>query len=181
MAPSAADVCAPGRHDCEQVCVRDGLLYSCDCHQGYTLNPDGKTCSSKSRLLIPAHPCPPQTPACIAIALDVWMCLCLSGELSHLALRSKRQLYIALPCPLSAKVRDTKNFLCDNVSKHSPCSLCQLTDKVFANLCNIQQTQNWEIVEERRAGVSHTLCSTVEGVYHHARHFEVMSFPPGWI
>lgn len=56
MAPSAADVCAPGRHDCEQVCVRDGLLYSCDCHQGYTLNPDGKTCSSKSRLLIPA-PC----------------------------------------------------------------------------------------------------------------------------
>ncbi|NXM00588.1 MATN3 protein, partial [Tyrannus savana] len=44
-ASPAVDVCAPGRHDCEQVCVRDDLFFSCDCYQGYTLNPDKKTCS----------------------------------------------------------------------------------------------------------------------------------------
>lgn len=83
MPPSAADVCAPGRHDCEQVCVRDGLVYTCDCHQGYTLNPDRQTCSSKSRLLIPPHPSPPQLSACIAIALvSTSIYLCVSEELS---------------------------------------------------------------------------------------------------
>uniref|UniRef100_A0A663ML99 Matrilin-3 n=1 Tax=Athene cunicularia TaxID=194338 RepID=A0A663ML99_ATHCN len=41
----AANVCALGTHDCEQVCVSNGGSYICDCHEGYTLNPDKRTCS----------------------------------------------------------------------------------------------------------------------------------------
>lgn len=42
------DVCAPGTHDCEQVCVSNGGSYTCDCYEGFTLNPDEKTCSSNN-------------------------------------------------------------------------------------------------------------------------------------
>lgn len=42
------DICAPGTHDCEQVCVRNGGSYACDCYEGFTLNPDEKTCSSNN-------------------------------------------------------------------------------------------------------------------------------------
>lgn len=45
---AAMDVCAPGRHDCAQVCRRNGGSYSCDCFEGFTLNPDKKTCSGKT-------------------------------------------------------------------------------------------------------------------------------------
>ena len=84
MPSSAVDMCAPGRHDCEQVCVRDDLFYTCDCYQGYTLNPDKKTCSSKSRLLFPIPPYPPQLSTRIEIALiSRLMYLDLFGKLTH--------------------------------------------------------------------------------------------------
>ncbi|CAM9968757.1 unnamed protein product [Bubo scandiacus] len=35
-----------GTHDCEQVCVSNRGSYLCDCHEGYTLNPDKRTCSA---------------------------------------------------------------------------------------------------------------------------------------
>ena len=45
---TAVDMCAPGRHDCAQVCLSNDGSYSCDCYEGYTLNPDKKTCSGKT-------------------------------------------------------------------------------------------------------------------------------------
>uniref|UniRef100_A0A8C5IDQ3 Matrilin-3 n=1 Tax=Junco hyemalis TaxID=40217 RepID=A0A8C5IDQ3_JUNHY len=42
---TAMDMCAPGRHDCAQVCLSNDGSYSCGCYEGYTLNPDKKTCS----------------------------------------------------------------------------------------------------------------------------------------
>lgn len=47
----AATVCALGTHDCEQVCVSNGGSYLCDCYEGYTLNPDKRTCSGITPLV----------------------------------------------------------------------------------------------------------------------------------
>lgn len=46
------DVCAPGTHDCEQVCVSNEGSYTCDCYEGFTLNPDEKTCSSNNLIFL---------------------------------------------------------------------------------------------------------------------------------
>ncbi|XP_010619931.1 cartilage matrix protein [Fukomys damarensis] len=40
-----SDLCATGDHDCEQVCLSSPASYTCTCHEGFTLNSDGKTCS----------------------------------------------------------------------------------------------------------------------------------------
>ncbi|CAO2589273.1 Cartilage matrix protein [Lemmus lemmus] len=40
-----SDLCATGDHDCEQVCVSSPGSYTCACHEGFTLNSDGKTCN----------------------------------------------------------------------------------------------------------------------------------------
>lgn len=42
------DLCASGDHDCEQVCVSVPGSYKCACNEGFTLNPDGKTCGTCS-------------------------------------------------------------------------------------------------------------------------------------
>nr|KAF6429855.1 matrilin 3 [Molossus molossus] len=40
------DKCALGSHGCQHICVSDGVAsYHCDCHAGFTLNEDKKTCS----------------------------------------------------------------------------------------------------------------------------------------
>uniref|UniRef100_H3AHJ8 VWFA domain-containing protein n=1 Tax=Latimeria chalumnae TaxID=7897 RepID=H3AHJ8_LATCH len=39
------DFCASGDHGCEHYCVNTEDSYVCQCHQGFTLNPDGRTCS----------------------------------------------------------------------------------------------------------------------------------------
>ncbi|XP_049590228.1 matrilin-4 isoform X3 [Syngnathus scovelli] len=39
------DLCAEGKHDCEQICVSSPGAFTCDCEQGFTLEPDNKTCS----------------------------------------------------------------------------------------------------------------------------------------
>ncbi|XP_029973369.1 matrilin-3-like [Salarias fasciatus] len=38
------DPCAQG-HSCQHICVNSGISYTCQCRQGYVLNPDRKTCS----------------------------------------------------------------------------------------------------------------------------------------
>ncbi|XP_038965345.1 cartilage matrix protein isoform X1 [Rattus norvegicus] len=40
-----SDLCATGDHYCEQVCVSSPGSYTCACHEGFTLNSDGKTCN----------------------------------------------------------------------------------------------------------------------------------------
>lgn len=42
-----SDLCATGDHDCEQVCLSSPGSYTCACHQGFTLNSDGKTCNGQ--------------------------------------------------------------------------------------------------------------------------------------
>uniref|UniRef100_A0A8B9S630 Matrilin 3 n=1 Tax=Apteryx owenii TaxID=8824 RepID=A0A8B9S630_APTOW len=49
---SSVNMCALGTHDCEQVCVSSGGSYVCDCYEGYTLNPDMRTCSGKDLVLL---------------------------------------------------------------------------------------------------------------------------------
>ncbi|VDO63124.1 unnamed protein product [Heligmosomoides polygyrus] len=40
------DECATGSDLCEQICVNTVGSFKCDCHVGYSLRPDGKTCES---------------------------------------------------------------------------------------------------------------------------------------
>lgn len=42
-----SDLCATGDHDCEQVCISSPGSYTCACHEGFTLNSDGKTCNGQ--------------------------------------------------------------------------------------------------------------------------------------
>lgn len=42
-----SDLCATGDHYCEQVCVSSPGSYTCACHEGFTLNSDGKTCNGQ--------------------------------------------------------------------------------------------------------------------------------------
>ncbi|XP_072102710.1 LOW QUALITY PROTEIN: cartilage matrix protein [Mobula birostris] len=42
------DLCASGDHDCEQICISTPGSYKCDCKEGLTLNPDGRTCGTCS-------------------------------------------------------------------------------------------------------------------------------------
>ncbi|XP_064506672.1 matrilin-3 [Pseudopipra pipra] len=53
----AVNVCALGIHDCEQFCVRNGRSYLCDCYEGYTLNPDKRTCSAVDMCAPGRHDC----------------------------------------------------------------------------------------------------------------------------
>ncbi|NXD79037.1 MATN3 protein, partial [Halcyon senegalensis] len=54
----AVNVCALGTHDCEQVCVSEnGGSYLCDCYEGYTLNPDKRTCSAVDACAPGRHEC----------------------------------------------------------------------------------------------------------------------------
>ncbi|XP_037247186.1 matrilin-3 isoform X1 [Falco biarmicus] len=53
----AVNVCALGTHDCEQVCVSNGRTYLCDCYEGYTLNPDKRTCSAVDMCAPGRHEC----------------------------------------------------------------------------------------------------------------------------
>ncbi|XP_040453596.1 matrilin-3 isoform X2 [Falco naumanni] len=53
----AVNVCALGTHDCEQVCVSNGGTYLCDCYEGYTLNPDKRTCSAVDMCAPGRHEC----------------------------------------------------------------------------------------------------------------------------
>ncbi|NWI86648.1 MATN3 protein, partial [Pitta sordida] len=54
---AAVDTCAPGRHECDQICVSTNGSYACDCYEGYTLNPDKKTCSAMDMCAPGRHDC----------------------------------------------------------------------------------------------------------------------------
>uniref|UniRef100_A0A668SWH0 VWFA domain-containing protein n=1 Tax=Oreochromis aureus TaxID=47969 RepID=A0A668SWH0_OREAU len=43
----AIDLCAEGKHDCEQICVSAPGVFTCDCNKGFKLNKDKKTCTSQ--------------------------------------------------------------------------------------------------------------------------------------
>ena len=47
LSPVVSDLCATGDHDCEQLCVSSPGSYTCACHEGFTLNSDGKTCNGE--------------------------------------------------------------------------------------------------------------------------------------
>ncbi|KAI6071808.1 Matrilin-3 [Aix galericulata] len=51
------DVCAPGKHECDQICVSNNGSYVCECYEGYTLNPDKKTCSAMDLCASGRHDC----------------------------------------------------------------------------------------------------------------------------
>uniref|UniRef100_A0A8B9PE81 Matrilin-3 n=1 Tax=Apteryx owenii TaxID=8824 RepID=A0A8B9PE81_APTOW len=53
----SVNMCALGTHDCEQVCVSSGGSYVCDCYEGYTLNPDMRTCSAVDMCAPGRHEC----------------------------------------------------------------------------------------------------------------------------
>ncbi|XP_054370415.1 matrilin-3 isoform X2 [Molothrus ater] len=53
----AVSVCALGSHGCQQLCVSDGASHLCDCYEGYTLNPDKRTCSAMDLCAPGRHEC----------------------------------------------------------------------------------------------------------------------------
>ncbi|NXQ62508.1 MATN3 protein, partial [Anthoscopus minutus] len=53
----AVNVCALGTHGCQQVCVSDRASHFCDCYEGYTLNPDKRTCSAVDMCAPGRHEC----------------------------------------------------------------------------------------------------------------------------
>ncbi|XP_058692499.1 matrilin-3 isoform X4 [Poecile atricapillus] len=53
----AVNVCALGTHGCQQLCVSDGPSHLCDCYEGYTLNPDKRTCSAVDMCAPGRHEC----------------------------------------------------------------------------------------------------------------------------
>uniref|UniRef100_A0A7N8X8B7 Matrilin 4 n=1 Tax=Mastacembelus armatus TaxID=205130 RepID=A0A7N8X8B7_9TELE len=42
------DLCADGKHDCEQICISAPGVFTCDCNKGFKLNKDNRTCTSQS-------------------------------------------------------------------------------------------------------------------------------------
>lgn len=44
---AAIDLCAEGKHDCEQICISAPGVFTCDCNKGFKLNKDKKTCTSQ--------------------------------------------------------------------------------------------------------------------------------------
>uniref|UniRef100_A0A8D0HHN0 Matrilin 3 n=1 Tax=Sphenodon punctatus TaxID=8508 RepID=A0A8D0HHN0_SPHPU len=82
----AVDACKLGLHDCEQICVSNADSYYCDCHEGYTLNPDRKTCSPKDLTATAASEC--EIGLLFVCMCDVgWVCVCeeTRGETSSLS------------------------------------------------------------------------------------------------
>ncbi|XP_064267918.1 matrilin-3 isoform X2 [Passer domesticus] len=53
----AVNVCALGTHGCQQLCVSHGASHLCDCYEGYTLNPDKRTCSAVDVCASGRHEC----------------------------------------------------------------------------------------------------------------------------
>ncbi|XP_044301084.1 matrilin-3 isoform X2 [Varanus komodoensis] len=72
------DICASGAHDCEQICeTSNSGSWQCGCYEGYTLNPDKRTCSRRD-------PCAPGTHDCEQICVSghgSWHCDCYEGFL----------------------------------------------------------------------------------------------------
>uniref|UniRef100_A0A4W3GLC5 Matrilin 2 n=1 Tax=Callorhinchus milii TaxID=7868 RepID=A0A4W3GLC5_CALMI len=51
------DSCALGNHGCEHRCINTETSFICQCHDGYTLNPDGKSCERINLCALGNHGC----------------------------------------------------------------------------------------------------------------------------
>uniref|UniRef100_A0AAQ5Z4S5 VWFA domain-containing protein n=1 Tax=Amphiprion ocellaris TaxID=80972 RepID=A0AAQ5Z4S5_AMPOC len=51
------DLCAEGKHDCEQICISSPGSFTCDCSKGYKLHDDKKTCSTIDLCAEGKHDC----------------------------------------------------------------------------------------------------------------------------
>ncbi|XP_015271933.1 PREDICTED: matrilin-3 [Gekko japonicus] len=71
----AVDACALGTHNCEQICVTSDGSWRCDCYEGYTLNPDKRTCSTRETCASGTHNC---EQICVSTD-DSWRCDCNEG------------------------------------------------------------------------------------------------------
>ncbi|XP_060089513.1 matrilin-3 isoform X2 [Heteronotia binoei] len=71
----AVDACALGTHNCEQICVTSDGSWHCDCYEGYTLNPDKRTCSIRETCASGTHNC---EQICVSTD-DSWRCDCYEG------------------------------------------------------------------------------------------------------
>nr|XP_056712875.1 matrilin-3 [Euleptes europaea] len=71
----AVDACALGTHNCEQICVNSDGSWRCDCYEGYTLNPDKRTCSTRETCASGTHNC---EQICVSTD-DSWRCDCYEG------------------------------------------------------------------------------------------------------
>lgn len=80
---SGADPCTLG-HDCQHICVKSDDSYICRCREGYTLNPDKKTCSSKNLEVF----------MCLRFASESYYFKCLSIMTHHRFYYSLRDLWL---------------------------------------------------------------------------------------
>uniref|UniRef100_A0A3B5MFY5 VWFA domain-containing protein n=1 Tax=Xiphophorus couchianus TaxID=32473 RepID=A0A3B5MFY5_9TELE len=73
----AIDLCAEGKHGCEQVCVYLGPgIFTCDCNEGYRLNGDKKTCSPIDLCAEGKHDC---EQVCVNMGPGIFTCDCNKG------------------------------------------------------------------------------------------------------
>ncbi|XP_029907546.1 matrilin-4 [Myripristis murdjan] len=71
----AIDLCAEGKHDCEQICVSSPGSFTCDCNKGYKLNDDKKTCTMIDYCSFGNHSCDHE---CVSV-LNGYHCRCNEG------------------------------------------------------------------------------------------------------
>ncbi|KAF6717443.1 Matrilin-4 [Oryzias melastigma] len=73
---SSIDLCAEGKHDCQQICMNMGpAIFTCDCNEGYTLNEDERSCTPIDLCAEGKHDC---QQVCIS-APGVFTCDCRKG------------------------------------------------------------------------------------------------------
>ncbi|KAG2461737.1 MATN4 protein, partial [Polypterus senegalus] len=72
---AAIDLCAEGKHDCEQICISSPGSYSCRCRAGYQLNQDQKSCSMIDYCSFGNHSCEHE---CVTV-LNGYFCRCHEG------------------------------------------------------------------------------------------------------
>ncbi|CAO2602551.1 Matn2 [Lemmus lemmus] len=69
------DYCASGNHGCEHECVNAESSYLCQCHEGFALNSDKKTCTRKDVCQAVDHGC---EHLCVSSG-ESYFCKCLEG------------------------------------------------------------------------------------------------------
>lgn len=74
---SAIDLCAEGKHDCEQICISAPGVFTCDCNKGFKLNRDKRTCTNMDMCNTVKHGCEYQ---CVNTP-GSYHCICPEGQL----------------------------------------------------------------------------------------------------
>uniref|UniRef100_A0A3B3YKB1 VWFA domain-containing protein n=1 Tax=Poecilia mexicana TaxID=48701 RepID=A0A3B3YKB1_9TELE len=73
----AIDLCAEGKHDCEQICISTPGVFTCDCNKGFKLNRDKRTCTNMDMCNTVKHGCDYQ---CVNTP-GSYHCICPEGQL----------------------------------------------------------------------------------------------------